>query len=170
MIDEYVGLTRDASTLVERFRRAPTETKADIIVRVLSALVPTPTPVTETAGFLDLGQGVRVPVGERLALFLTKSQGGPDGVAEVRADGLYLDGQKVERSHGSLIQPAMRAVQERKNHRNDKGQIISLNAYRQWHVRRDGKFIPIERLKDPRLARRRSPRLSTEFTAKELGL
>ena len=49
----------------------------------------------------------------------------------------------------------MRIVQERKNHRNGKGELISLSAWRQWYVSRDGKFVSMLELKDPKLARRR---------------
>jgi hypothetical protein len=49
----------------------------------------------------------------------------------------------------------MRLVQEKINHRNEAGKIISLSAWRQWHVERGGQLIPVLELKDPALARKR---------------
>lgn len=110
---------------------------------------------------LDLGQGAVIYVGEELYLFLSegdKVDKTPAAVAEVREDGLYLYGKRIESSGGSILQSAMKIVQAEKNHRNSKGELISLSAWRQWHVLRDGKFVRIFDIKDPALARgRRSP-------------
>jgi hypothetical protein len=154
---EYPGLTAEAVALIEQHRRSPFESKSQILVRVLSdpngratARVPDPD--------LDLGQGARLRVGERPVLFLSeeaKRKGQPDAVAEVRADGFYLEGKRIEPSKGSVLQPAMKIVQERENHRNANGEIISLSAWRQWHVLREGKLFSIVELKDPALARKR---------------
>ncbi|WP_156964499.1 hypothetical protein [Methylocapsa aurea] len=168
MYVEYAGLTHEAATLLERFRQAPDETKSDILVRVLSPLL-VPVKVSDFS-VLDLGQGVLLHAGERPMLFLSdgsKRKRKPDAVAEIREAGFYLDGKRIEPSKGSVLQPAMRIVQEAKNHRNDKGEIISLSAWRQWHVIREGRLFSMLDLKDPALARRRGVR---ELTLEDLGL
>jgi hypothetical protein len=173
MIVEFVGLTHEESTLVEHFRRSPNETKANIIVRVLSSLTApsnrSPVRLSEPE-FFDLGQGARLRVGEKLVLYLSeqaKRRNRPDAIAEVRPDGLFMDGRKINPSNGSVLQPAMRLVQEQKDHRNQKGEIISLSAWRQWHVVRDGKLLSMLELKDPALARKRG---RATITLKDLGL
>lgn len=121
---------------------------------------------------LDLGQGVRVKPGERLYLFLDKGSEEarvPQGLAEVKPDGLYVEGRRVEPSHGSVIQPAMRHFQEKLGHRNAKGDFISLSAYRQWFVKRGDRLVALESLKDPRLARTRRRGVSA-ITLEDLGL
>jgi hypothetical protein len=172
MIVEFAGLTHERCTLVERFRRSPTETKADIIERVLSSLLE---PSANCKDFLDLGQGAKALVGETLMLFLPgteKRREHPDAVATARADGLYMDGLKFEASRGSPLHPAMRMVQERKGHRNEKGEIVQLSAFRQWYVVRDGKLVQVGEIKDPALSRRRgrTESLVSNLTAEELGL
>jgi hypothetical protein len=127
------------------------------------------------AHLIDLGQGVGVYAGEPLYLFLSKAsklRGVPEGSAEFREDGgLYLGGRKVQPSRGSAIQPAMQAFQARLNHRNEKGEMISLSAWRQWNVKRDGKFLSLDELKDPALAHKRKHRLySTDLSAEDLDL
>jgi hypothetical protein len=62
-----------------------------------------------------------------------------------------LLGKKIEPSKGSVLQPAMRLIQEKLNHRNERGEIISLSAWRQWHVERDGQLKPVLEPKDPSL-------------------
>jgi hypothetical protein len=168
---EYAGLTKEASTHLERLRKDPSETKSDIIVRVLSSGLAEPMSSFQMPSF-NFGQGVRVPVGERLFLFLTRNvsrQNQPDAIAEIREDGFYLDGKKIMPSKGSVIQPAMKIIQERKNHRNKHGKIISLNAYMYWHVIRNGKLVRLDDLKDPRLERRRH-RTNREISLSDLGL
>lgn len=157
MYSEFVGLTPQAVALIERYRLSRDESQSDIIVRVMSSLAQ-PEPAKRQTEFLDLGQGATLRVGERPILFLSedgKRRGRPDAVAEVRADGFYLDGQRIEPSKGSVLQPAMKLVQHRKNHRNHQGELISLSAWRQWHVIRDGKMLSMLELKDPALARKR---------------
>jgi hypothetical protein len=114
-------------------------------------------------------------VGEKPILFLSqaaKRSRTPDAVAEVKADGFYLDGKKVRARKGNPLQSAMKLIQERRNHRNHKGELISLSAWRQWHVVRDGKLCSILELKDPNLAHRRGRLLvtSTNRTLEQLGL
>jgi hypothetical protein len=170
MIVEYVGLTREGATIIEQFRTAPTETKADIIVRVLGSLLPRTAPDL----FLDLGQGVKIPIGERIELYLPKTKlGNPDAVAEARVDGLFMDGEKyvAPRRGDSPLHPAMRRVQERKNNRNSKGELISLSAFRQWYVKRNDRLVRVDELKDSGLARKRSQPVSrvSSKSAAELG-
>jgi hypothetical protein len=55
----------------------------------------------------------------------------------------------------------------RAGHRNEKGELVSLSAWRRWYVIRDKKFVPLLELKDPTLARTRSRK--TELGAKRLG-
>ncbi len=152
MFAVFEGLTQEAITAIERFRKSPEESRSDIIVRALGDQ-------GSKQGFLDLGEGVRLAWGERPMLFLTaeaKRKRQPDAIAEVKPDGFYLNGEKIKPSkRGNPLDPAMKAVQAQKNHRNDKGEIISLSAWRQWHVRRGGKLISLLELKDPTLARTR---------------
>ena len=155
---EFAGLTQEAASLVERRRISPSETKSDIIVRVLSSNYPPEQPKA-VEPTLDLGQGVHLKLGETLHLFLSeqsKRLRHPEGQAEVRADGLYMNGKRVKPSRGSAHHAAMKQVQEKRNHRNEKGDVISLSAWRQWHVERDGKMVPLDALKSPDLAHRRS--------------
>jgi hypothetical protein len=160
MFAVFEGLTQEAITAIERFRKSPEESRSDIIVRALEG-------EGSKQGVLDLGEGVKLEWGERPMLFLTtaaKRKGRPDAIAEVRPDGFYLNGEKIKPSkRGNPLDPAMKAVQAQKNHRNDKGEIISLSAWRQWHVRRDGKLISLLELKDPTLAHTRGrPALSID--------
>jgi len=178
MIVEYAGLTQEASTLIEGFRQSPTESKADIIVRVLSPLSrPAFAPAQPSAAqkYLDLGQGVKLVVGEKAYLFLslaTFREERPQAVAVVGEDGFYLDGKLVPVSNKSYTQPAMKVVQEKLGHRNNDGELISLSSWRQWHVIRRNKYTPLEELKDPKLARKRSTSKSlvSKFTAEDLAL
>src|SRR6185369_6664191 len=121
---------------------------------------------------LNLGQGASVFVGEKLYLFLSlaaKKAGKPDGIAIVHQDGIAIDGIIVPRSKGSFIQPAMARFQERLNHRNQDGEIISLSAWRQWHVHRTGRWIRLFDLKDPDLTKTRRGR-QLPFSPDEIGL
>jgi hypothetical protein len=159
MITKYVGLTAEASALIESRRTRPDQAEWEIIVEALKpATVP-------SKGSLDLGQGVVLIAGQTLYLFLSegsKRARKPDGIAEVRADGLYVDGRKIEPSRGSPLQPAMQIFQERSKH------VISLSSWRQWHVLRDKRFIPLVELKDPALARRRGAPIDTNKLLAEL--
>jgi hypothetical protein len=182
MFAEYVGLTPEAAALIEAFRHSRTETKMDIIVRELTGISrpenPSP-PLSrgavsgdpplvsaEQGGEIDLGQGVKLRVGETLYLFLSvekKRAGKPDAKAVLCREGLELDGRLVRPSKGgNALQPAMRIVQERIGHRNPHGDFVSLSAWRQWHVWRDERLVPIDKLKDPKLARRRGAMIPLE--------
>jgi hypothetical protein len=168
---EFAGLTQEAAMLIEAFRQSPSETKSDILTRVLSHLHKTEP--AEDQDELDLGQGAKLRVGEKVYLFLskeTKDAKKPVAVALVKGDGFYLWDKKIEPSKGSVLQPAMKLVQERVGHRNDSGELVSLSAWRQWHVAREGKLVPIVELKDPRLAhtRGRSVSFSTDANSEDL--
>jgi hypothetical protein len=179
MYAEYAGLTHEAVTLIERLRKFPSESKSDILIRVLAQLIdlsPNVGVAPVEAKRFNLGQGASLKVGEKIFLYLSKAAkraDRPDGIAEVGADGLHMDGHRVRASRGNPLQAAMRAIQEKKGHRNEVGQIISLSAWRQWHVIRDGKLVPVFELKDPALAHTRSRVLGsrvTNLTLDELGL
>ena len=168
MYAEYVGLTAEVIALIEQFRQTPNESKSDIIGRQFTAALSG----VRSSKMFEFGQGAKVPVGEPLFLFLSeeaKRRNEPDATAEVRSDGFFLEGKKVEPSKGSVLQPAMKIIQERKGHRNGQGELISLNAWRQWYVVRDRKFIPLTELKDPTLARKRG-RDASNITLEDLGL
>lgn len=155
MIIKYIGLTAEAAALIEGRRSRPDQAEWEIIVDALkpSAKSPVATPPGLPRVGLDLGQGVKLNVGERLFLFLnerSKRARKPDGLAEVRADGLYVEGRRIEPSRGTPLQPAMQIFQRRVDPR-----MVSLSAWRQWHVLRDKTFVPLVELKDPELAHRR---------------
>jgi hypothetical protein len=159
MIIKYVGLTAEASALIESRRSRPDQAEWEIIVEALKPGAP------PSKGSLDLGQGVVLSAGETLYLFLSeasKKARKPDGTAEVRADGLYVDDRKVEPSRRSPLQPAMQVFQKRSKH------VVSLSSWRQWHVLREKRFIPLVELKDPELARRRGVPVDTDKLLAEL--
>ena len=174
MFSEFVGLTQEVASFIEQRRESAIETKCDILKRLL--VDPMAAIQEDPIKLLDLGQGVRLPVGERLYLYLSKPNSidqRPDGIAEARDDGLYLDGEKVQSSHRSLIAPAMHIVQKKASHHNQAGKLISLSAYRQWHVIRDGRLVTLEKLKNPALRRTRTSKASkvnVEALLAELGI
>jgi len=153
MIIKYIGLTAEAASLIEGRRRRPEQAEWEIIVEALRPAPQSP------KGTFDLGQGAILNVGESLYLFLNeqnKKMNKRDGIAEVRVDGIYVEGRKVEPSRGSPLQPAMQIFQARAGHK------VSLSSWRQWHVLRDKRLIPLVELKDPELARRRGPPIDVE--------
>lgn len=168
---KFVGLRPATATLIEQLRTSPEQSEDDII---LLALQRSPPPADQSAPY-DLGQGVTVYVGEQLLLFLNEQQKRerrPAGTAEVRRDGLYVYGHRVESSRGSEITPAMQTIQRKVGHRQfDK--LISLNAYMKWYVVRGGELIRLNDLKNPALVRRRGRRLTEEQADRfldEIGL
>jgi hypothetical protein len=171
MYAKYIGVTAETAALIEARRKGPEQSENDIIRGVLRPAAP-PTDLTIP---YDLGQGVTAYVGETLFLFLdehAKKARKPAGVAEIRKDGMYVDGRRVERSRGSEITPAMRIIQERVGHRSGK-HIISLNAFLKWHVLRDGQIVCLSDLKDPSKARKRGRGLTAQQAEQflnELGL
>ena len=159
MIVKYVGLTAEAAALIEGRRSRPDQAEWEIIVEALKSQSLPPHEI------FDLGQGVELNAGEPLYLFLneqSKKAKKPDGIAEVRADGIYVEGRKVEPSRGSPLQPAMQIFQRRANHR------VSLSSWRQWHVRRENRLIPLVELKDPALARRRGQPIDADALLAQL--
>lgn len=165
---EYVGLTQDAITALEINRKTPTESRSTILIRMAGLLASVPSVKPENADYtrktLDFGEGIKLFVGERLYLFITNQSlvsGEADAEAVIKRDGLYMDGKKVVALKGRPFHQAMRQVQERMNHKNEKGEIISLSAIHKWHVFRDGIYKSLLNLKDPKLAR-------TRFTVKKI--
>jgi hypothetical protein len=166
-IIKYVGLTAEASALIESRRNRPDQTESEIIVEALKSSA------VDTRAMLDLGQGVRLPPLDRLYLFLkeqSKKAKKPDGIAEVGAgaDGIYVDGRKVPNSRGSPLAAAMLIFQKRVMEEGRADKVVSLNAWLKWHVLRDDRFVPLFELKDPTLARRRGPPVDVDKLFKEL--
>jgi hypothetical protein len=167
-IIKYVGLTAEASALIEGRRSRPDQTESEIIVEALRPVV------QAVRAIFDLGQGVRLPAGERLFLFLneqSKKAKKPDGAAAVgpNADGLYVNGLGVEHSRGSPLAAAMLIFQKRAVEEGRADKVVSLSAWRQWHVLREGRFVPLVELKDPALARRRGAPVDVDKLFADLG-
>jgi hypothetical protein len=166
-IIKYVGLTAEASALIEGRRSRPDQTESEIIVEALKPSA------ADTQAMLDLGQGVKLPALDRLFLFLnerSKREKKPDGTAEVgaEADGIYVEGRKVESSRGSPLAAAMLIFQTRAVEQGRAEKLVSLNAWLKWHVLREGRFVPLFELKDPKLARRRGPPVDVDKLFEEL--
>lgn len=170
MFTKYVGLTAEASALIEQRRARPDQTESDIIVETLR--LPGSggggASVGSNGPMLDLGQGVRLRAGERLYLFLneqTKKTKKPDGLASVgeMGDGLYVEGKRVKNSRGTPLAAAMHIFQQR------QGKLTSLSAWRQWHVLRGDRFVALVELKDPELAHRRGRPVDVDALLAELG-
>lgn len=159
---EFVGLTAEAVRLIEGLRTSPDDTKSQILVRALSPLQAKPAPQKPAEKTFDYKEGIRLPVGEKLFLFLDKKsrrEGKPAATAELREDGFYMDGKLIPPSHGRPFQPAMEIVQRRLKHFSEtNGGLVSLSSLRQWCVNRNGTFVSLERLKDPALKRTRGLR------------
>jgi hypothetical protein len=67
----------------------------------------------------------------------------------------------------------MQAIQKEVGHYNDKGELISLSAYRQWYVARGSELIPLDQLKDPKLKRTRTSKtakVDVSALLRELGI
>ena len=175
MFAEYVGIEQDVASQIEAWRENPSETKSDILRRVFRER-PGVDGAGDSSPLLDFGQGIGLPVGELLYLYLSKPNSVgqmPDGVAEVREDGLYLDGKRISPSRGSLVTPAMKEVQRKLNHVNRKGELIMLNAFLHWYVVRSEQLVPLDLLKDPSQRRTRAPKASAvdvEALLKEFGI
>ena len=89
--------------------------------------------------------------------------------AEARGGDLYLYGEKITPSKCSWLQPAMEMVLEKLNHRNKEGDLISLNAWRQWHVLRGNQLTPVGELRNPNQIRKRGRIVhETDLTVDEL--
>lgn len=178
---EFVGLTQEVASLVEAHRINVSETKSDILWRILPRKIRGDLPVApkrpspnekKSEEIFNFGEGVKVSVGTRLYLFLSKKameSSSPDGFADIKTDGLYVDGTiRIDKSRGSYLQPAMRLIQQRKKHFNDKGDIISLSAWRQWHIRQDNQFISLYDCKDPNISKKRRRHKNVDKLFQEL--
>ncbi|UVC19374.1 hypothetical protein [Mesorhizobium onobrychidis] len=152
--------------LIEGLRRSPSDTKSEILVRALSPLQEAAKPAADGRKVFDYKEGIRLPVGEKLYLFLSrgaKYAGKPDAQGEIRQDGFYMDGKRIEPSHGRPFQPAMEIVQNRKKHfSKTNGGTVSLSAISKWCVLRNGKFTSLRELKDPALKRTRGKRMDLD--------
>lgn len=161
MYAEYVGLTPEVVALIEHLRLSPNESKSEILERVLAPVVADLD--NDPTILVKIGNGVTLRVGERPVLFLTDDAvdaNKPDAVAVVRRDGLYVDGRRITLPEASLLQGAMELVQIRKNHRTDNGELVSLNAWRQWHVIRYGRLVSLLEIKEAASSRDRVPVVS----------
>ena len=173
---EYAGLSQEVAFLIEAHRTGPSETKNDILLRIVPRHINESLVTAAKPKLIDFGQGVVLPVGEKLYLYLATPSAHnptPDGIAEVKVDGLYIDDIRVEASRGSLITPAMHIFQKRNGHVNSQGKLISLSAFRQWHVLRKGQFVPLESLKAPELRRKRTTKaqaVDVDALLAELGI
>lgn len=159
MYSKFVGISQEVASLIEARRLNARETENDILLRVLSEQTGA---ADDDASYYAIGQGARLKVGELMYLFLTeqsKKEHKPHGIAVVKEDGIYVDGRRVEPSRGSAIHPAMQYFQAKNNHRNDKGELVSMSAWRQWYVIRNSKLVQLGELKEPSLARRRGRRV-----------
>lgn len=157
---EYAGLTAEAVRLIEEHRKDPAETKSQILVRALGS----PAPESHPEAF-DYGEGIKIFEGEQLFLFLPGTPMRADHAtahAVVRKDGFYLEGKNIGPAEKRQFTPAMKMVQQKLKDFNEKGELKSLSAIRQWHVLRDGKLQSLESIKNPELARKRK-RLSDLF-------
>ncbi|HEY3778372.1 MAG TPA: hypothetical protein VGL35_09970 [Rhizomicrobium sp.] len=172
---KFVGLSAEASALVERLRERPEQPETEIIANALRKLVVAPAPrptrqaVPRAAG-CDLGQGAILRQDEKIYCYLRKGSVGrskPDGVAIARDGALFIDEQRVEPQRGAWLQAALKIVQNRVGDISETtGEAKSLNAWIQWFVRRNDKLIPVGELR-VNIHRRG---LTTELTVEELGL
>jgi len=168
MFSKFIGITSELSTLIESRRQRADQSECDILIDALRSAA---SQSSDEGITFDLGQGAELRVGERLYLFLTKAAkdaAKPDGLAEVRRDGIYIEGKKVSPSNKSLLQPAMVHFQRRLA--GPKADLTSLSAWRQWHVERDGVLVPIFDLKTPALARRRGRKRLPNLHLEDLNL
>lgn len=117
-------------------------------------------PKNDDSGGCDLGKGVVLRDGEKMFCFRYKSSlkaHKPEGVAEARNGRLFIEGQEVRPSKGSLVQPALKVIQ-RKLHdiSPTSGELTSLDAWEYWYVERAGKFVRVGNLRDPNRIHRRN--------------
>jgi hypothetical protein len=63
----------------------------------------------------------------------------------------------------------MEFVQIRRNHRTVAGELVSLNPWRQWHVIRYGRLVPLIEIKEAASSRDREPVVS-DVTIADAGL
>lgn len=163
MIVEYVGLTHETATAIERYRRDPNETKCDIIFRIFNNIkvenAHYPAILNNKEGkIIDYGEGIKLFEGEKLFLFLNrknKNLSKPDSVGFIDGDNFLFGNHKLSISKKTFLNSAMQIIQKEKLDFNPQGQLKSLSSKRQWHVQRHGKLINLVELKDPELAHKR---------------
>ncbi len=107
-----------------------------------------------------LGSDVWLEEDEQLFCFRRMSSlesGSAEAVAVARGGHLYVDGVAVRPSKGSILQPALRQVQIKIGDLSPTaGGPTSLDAWKYWYVRRQGRYIRVHELRDPaKIARRR---------------
>ena len=86
-------------------------------------------------------------------------------LAYVRDGQLWLYDKPVAPSaRGSFVKALLDTYQARANDRNERGEIISLDAWDYWFVKRDGQFLRVGDLRT--VVHRRNNRL----TLADLGL
>ncbi len=175
MFAKYVGITNETATLIEYFRENPGQSEDDIIRKSLGKLreidrlwgrkeeTGVDSVRTDNAEFgCDLGMGAVLRNKEGIFCFRYKSSmeaRKPEGVAIARDGKLFIDGQEVHRSRGSLVQPALQLIQRKiKDVSKTTGDLTSLDAWEYWYVEREGKFVPVGHLRKPNEIRRRTKR------------
>ena len=132
VFSEFIGITQSTAALIERHRTSPDQTKNDILSNVLAHREPScPANDFGDPATLDIGEGVRLFVGEKLHLYLsqqTKKARTPDAEGTVGDTAVMMDGTAYPKRHGFLNE-MMKRVQARRKHVNNSGEIVSLSAF-----------------------------------------
>jgi hypothetical protein len=158
MYAKFIGISAETAATIERARIHPEESEDQILARVLGTKAPTtksPPPVRRR---FKLGFGAWLDEGEQLFFFRSKEsydKGKAEAVAAIIDSAFVLYGAEIQPSRGSYLQPAMQLVQRKLRDFNEQGKLISLDAWKYWHVVRQGKFVPVSTLRDPNLVVRR---------------
>jgi hypothetical protein len=158
MYTKFVGISAETAALIERLRLNPQESEDDILKRTLEGVHSQRPPKQNSTIGCDLGEGAILHEGEKLYLFRHKASrdsGKPEAIAVAQRGNLHLFGQRVEKSKGSIVQPALKQWQEQNNDRNEEGELVSLNAWLYWYVIRDGKLASAAELRIPKMVSRR---------------
>ena len=159
MYTKFVGISAETAALIERLRLSPQESEDDILKRTLDEIHSQSGPRSRIPLIgCDLGEGAILHEGEKLYLFRHKASrysGKPEAIAVAQGGNLHLFGQRVEKSKGSIVQPALKQWQERNNDRNEQGELVSLNAWLYWYVDGDGKLASAAELRIPKMVSRR---------------
>ncbi len=178
MFVKFVGLTSDTGALVEHFRETASQTEDEIIQKSLRKLrelsriflqedtVEPKDRSDETREIgCDLGKGAYLREGEKMFCFRKRSSleaRKPEGIAIGIKGKLLIDGQEVTPSRGSLVQPALQIIQRRLgDYSQTSGNLVSLDAWEYWYVERNGKYVCVGDLRDPKRIRRRNSHLKT---------
>ncbi len=173
MYTKFVGISAETAALVEELRLSPQESEDDILKRVLQREPSSQTPEWNVTIGCNLGKGAILFEGEKLYLFRHKASrdsGKPEAIATAAGGYLHLFGQRISKSNGSIVQPALSLWQERNNDRNEKGKLISLDAWDYWFVARGGKHVRAGELRNPEQVSRRNRgvTLTTDLPATDL--